>query len=347
MGILGSLKQKLFGTPVQNDWVKTNFDNGYKEFVATGETPDDGYKAMIKLYCSTNGAFNYEISDKLSQKNKPIKPAMPLQGALGSYDQNKFKVTQEELDRNGYAFFDKKISAEQVKQLLDLSFKLKASIPPDYTEKIAYDPANPKAEIYRYDPNDLLNEPVVQSLLMDPVLINIARNYLGCEPMLTVPAMWWSTSLLQRPSEEAAQLYHFDLDRFRWLKFFVYLTDVNSDNGPHCYVKATHKPGAKPQELLNRGYVRISDEDLKKHYREEDFVEITAEAGTMFAGDTMCYHKGKPLSKGDRLVFEIEYANSLFGAHHPKLYLNRGSEDFIQFCKQNPVFATGITINHS
>ena len=56
-----------------------------------------------------------------------------------------------------------------------------------------------------------------------------------------------------------AQLYHFDLDRPKWLKFFIYLNDVeNLDHGPHSYIKNTHKVFAKPYKILIKRYQRIS-----------------------------------------------------------------------------------------
>ena len=64
-------------------------------------------------------------------------------------------------------------------------------------------------------------------------------------------------------------MFHFDLDRICWLKVFIYLTDTDEDSGPHEYVETSHQVGAKPQELLNEGYSRISEEKIKKHYKKD------------------------------------------------------------------------------
>ena len=51
--------------------------------------------------------------------------------------------------------------------------------------------------------------------------------------------MWWSSkSNFNDP--KSAQEFHFDLDSIKWLKFFIYLTDVEANTGPHIYVKGTH-----------------------------------------------------------------------------------------------------------
>ena len=51
--------------------------------------------------------------------------------------------------------------------------------------------------------------------------------------------------LSKKADSEAAQMFHFDLDRIKWLKFFIYLTDVKINSGPHVYVSGTHKPFSK------------------------------------------------------------------------------------------------------
>ena len=215
-------------------------------------------------------------------------------------------------------------------------------VPPTYDKPVLYDPEKPTAEIYRFDRQDLVNDPEIQKLMMDPVLINVARNYLGSEPIFDFPALWWTSAFNKAASHEAAQLYHFDLDRVKWLKIFFYINGVSPDNGPHCYIKGSHRAGNKPAELLKRGYARIPDSDLKKFYKEEDFIELSAEAGAVFAGDTKCWHKGKPLKKGHRLAMEFEYTSSMFVSNYPKLIVQQCSDEFRAFCKANQTYASNI-----
>jgi hypothetical protein len=158
--------------------------------------------------------------------------------------------------------------------------------------------------------------------------------------------MWWSTAYQKEASEEAAQLFHFDLDRIKWLKVFFYINDVTPENGPHCYIEGSHKVNAKPVDILNRGYVRIPDADLAPHYKPEAFKTVCGEAGSMFIGDTKCWHKGTPLKKGHRLVLELEYASSLFGANYPIMEVNNPSEAFKEFCAKNKTFAGHIRIKN-
>ena len=63
-------------------------------------------------------------------------------------------------------------------------------------------------------------------------------------------------------SSEAAQLFHFDMDRIRFLKVFIYLTDVGTENGPHVYVRGSHR--SKPPAFFRDR--RFSDAEVKRAF---------------------------------------------------------------------------------
>jgi|SRR3989344_5208985 len=317
--LLAKIKHKLAYEWYRRVRAKKDFKKGYAAFLKTGITPLSGYTALVNLYRTTNGTFNEIEQRKIAIENPPAPVTGPLKGILGTFDSAKFERTNATLNAEGYVQFDVKLPAHLVSRLYDYALHTKALVPPAYDSKVLYDPPDPVAEIYRFDTADLMQNEDIQSLVMDPVLVHIARNYLGSEPIFDFPAMWWSTTFLKEASAEAAQLYHFDLDRIKWLKFFIYLTDVTPLNGPHYYIRGTHLPGAKPKELLKRGYARIPDADVQKFYKKEDFVEICGEAGALFAGDTKCWHKGSALKRGHRLVLELQYTSSLFGVNIPRL----------------------------
>jgi len=339
--LLSRVKNKIIRTFGKDPNIDV-FEKGYKEFKQTGRTPDESYYAYINLYCSSNGKLNEKLNKEIVTQNPAKTITEPLNGVIGKLNKNDFGKINETLNQDGYVFFDKKLPAETIAKLRDYALKTPTLTAPKYDKKIIYDPAQPISEIYRFDMLDLVNNPDIQKLIMDPTLINVARNYLGCEPIFDFPAMWWSTAFLKEASSEAAQLYHFDLDRIKWLKIFIYLSDVDADHGPHCYIKSSHKAGAKPKELLKRGYARIPDSDLLKYYPEKDFKTVKAEAGSIFAGDTKCWHKGTPLKKGDRLVLEFEYTGFMFGSNYPKLSIKNSTPEFKEFCKNNKVYASNF-----
>ena len=97
------------------------------------------------------------------------------------------------------------------------------------------------------------------------------------------------------------------MDRPKWIKFFIYLTDCNQQNGPHCIIKRTHKNFSVPWKIRKNGYSRISDDIINKNFLESDITEIIAKKGTLLIEDSRALHKGKKLEKGNRLMFQLNF----------------------------------------
>ena len=335
-----NIKRKL--NPVNHEKM---FNEAYDTFLKTGVTPTEGYMAFVNMYCKTNGKFTEAKHQEIIKENPPIIQYENLSGAIGELNSADFKTVNSKLNKDGYADFTAKISPELVEKIKAFAFQSPARIAPRYDQPVVFNPENIQSEIYRFEQQDLVNNKDIQELIMDPVFINFARQYLQCEPIFDFPAMWWSTPFLKTASEEAAQLFHFDLDRLKWLKIFIYLTEVTHENGPHQLVKGSHIPGAKPKELLKRGYARISDEDIFNHHKKEDLLIVVGDAGSVFAEDTRCWHKGTPLQSGYRLVLEFEYTSSMFGANYPKFVMKNYSDKFREFCLNNPIYSKNFIFN--
>jgi hypothetical protein len=154
--------------------------------------------------------------------------------------------------------------------------------------------------------------PAAKRLANDPVLHEIARRYVGRRAKLIGTQMWWSFvhDATEAERNEFAQLYHFDLDDFRFMKFFFYLTDVDATAGPHVFVRGTHR-----EKRLRHMYPmrRLEDDDVVRAYGAERVVTIEGRAGDGFAEDTFGLHKGAPPSKTPRLLFQLEFAVNSYG----------------------------------
>jgi hypothetical protein len=173
-----------------------------------------------------------------------------------------------------------------------------------------------------------------QILVADPSLRYIAQNYLGSRAIIDTVSMWWLTgfSSSKEALSASAQLYHFDMDRIKFMKFFIYLSDVTSETAPHCYVRGSCR--RKPKAMLQDQ--RYSDEEMAQFFPKSDQVEILAEAGSIFAVDTRGFHKGKPVTNGHRLIMEIEFANSLFGQTYPTVTVANPIESLREAKNQCP-----------
>ena len=90
----------------------------------------------------------------------------------------------------------------------------------------------------------------------------------------------------------------------------LYLTDVDENTGPHSYIRGSHQ-GYRGAAFTRDG--RFSDEEVAAAYPKEE-LRICGPTGTVFIADTKGLHKGNPLIEGERLMFQIQFVNSLFGA---------------------------------
>ena len=166
-------------------------------------------------------------------------------------------------------------------------------------------------QVGRYDLYEdvALASPEVQEFATDPAMAVIAQRYLGQPVLMDEVAFWWTTNKRAEDASLNAQMFHQDRDRLSFLKFFIYLTDVTPETGPHVYVRGSHRN--IPWSLRADG--RITDEAVQKAGLGHEITELAGPAGTLLAVDTIGLHKGKTPITGDRLALENEFATSLFG----------------------------------
>jgi hypothetical protein len=300
---------------------------GLLVFLFTRKTPGYAYQSMISLFCLTKGRSN----DLLSQVIGWLRPfydfGATANGILGKMESSGKDKVVADLRTKGYHVFEKKIPLEICDRLIEFALSHPCVMYPmdgkgsEKAQQAVYPRGRPEAIRYDFTTQDLLANRDVQMLLADMSFPAVAQEFLGARPVIDVLGMWWSTAYSDMPDMEAAQYYHFDMDRPKWLKFFIYLTDVTTENGPHTFIEESQQSGGIPDSILRKGYVRLTDEEVEQHYGREKVVEIVAPRGTILAEDTRGLHKGRHISKGDRLMLQIQFSNSLFGGSHLKSHL--------------------------
>lgn len=301
------------------------FSRGYKVFNKSHVTPEEAYFAMRRLYVLTNGRFNDLMSRYLSMKQRPEKLTAPA-GVLGELSDAKLKSIVSELRERGYHIFEQRLDLKLVDEIvgwarqtpvqyLVLSDGGERSGARYSDEMILPDSERPVSPRYLFKSEQIVSMKRLQQLMFDQSLLAVAQAYLGSTPILDLIAMWWSLPFGGKGLFEAAQMYHFDMDRLKFLKFFFYLTDVNRETGPHCYVKGSHR--GLPRSLRKDG--RFSDHEVESAFGKQVMIELEGPKGTIMAVDTRGLHKGKPLVNGERLIFQIEFANSMFGQNYPSI----------------------------
>ena len=278
-------------------------------------TPERAYQGMVRLFTRTGGRSNDLISRGVAALRPPESFAAH-DGVFGALTDARRREITERLDRDGFYVFDQRLDDALCDRLLELAQRTPSvaqGAGAGGDALLVIDRAAPRAVRYELTPEDLLANADVQALIADWSLLTVAQDYLRSAPIIDIVTMWWHTAFQDRPDARAAQFYHFDMDRPRWLKFFFYLTDVGPDNGPHCFIRGSHRTGGIADELLARGYARLADDDVARHYSAADHVRFTGKKGTIIAEDTRGLHKGQHVVHGDRLVFQLELTNTLFG----------------------------------
>jgi hypothetical protein len=103
-------------------------------------------------------------------------------------------------------------------------------------------------------------------------------------------------------TEGVAQKFHRDSEDWKYLRFLIYLTDVDEGGGPHVYVKGSHK-GSLPFRM--RFY---TVDEISRRYGHASFLKVFGGRGTAIAADTAGIHKGERPTANPRLLLTFTYA---------------------------------------
>jgi len=270
------------------------------------------YDYMLRFFYLTGGISNDIINFFVSKKPKIF---FLNKGFLSKYDDRSIKSYQENLEKNGYVIFENILNENEINDLIS-EFKIKngfyISDENGTSIKQQLDLKQPRAVKFFYSSQDVIDTKSFHKILFDPSLIKFSQNYLKSYPVIDNISAWWSFPS-NKPDKNAAQWWHFDLERPKWLKFFFFLTDCTVDTGAHCFIKGSQKNNGVKWSLRNKGYTRLSDEDIEKNYKKENIVSVIAKKGSLLVEDTRGLHKGSNLIKDYRFLIQLQYASSTFG----------------------------------
>lgn len=155
----------------------------------------------------------------------------------------------------------------------------------------------------------------VREVTQDPKLWEIAARYLDTEPRCAGAGLWWSfagESTVEQRLAAAQELFHYDPIDYRALKFFFYLTDVDSTTGAHMVARGSHRRKRLGHRLTL--FIGRSNEEMIDYYGADNVLTVTGPASTGFAEDPFCFHRGTPPTGGDRLMMQLEFRISDYRA---------------------------------
>jgi hypothetical protein len=152
-----------------------------------------------------------------------------------------------------------------------------------------------------YSGDVMLESSLVLKKMTDPYILSLVASYLECFPTLYNLSSWWH---FFNSEKYPTQKIHRDHDDFKFLAFFVYLTDVDEKTGPTVYYPGSHKDN-NSTDAYNTPAPSHSKPTL-----------LTGKAGTAFLADTFALHHGLPLEEGSRLVCWWRYGLYLNAMHY-------------------------------
>lgn len=233
-----------------------------------------------------------------------FKQRNPLEDHQNSYFNIKdVDLMVNDIRQNG---FSRKFSVTQdcVNELIDFckstTFK---DVIEDKEFKIDYqNPIKPISKGLWYQNLNAYNScSIIKNLAHNYQVLSIARQYLGAEPIIKSVAVWWSFPPADN-NYSPEYGFHYDIDAYKFLKFFIYLVDVDEKTGPHTIIPGTHKS----KSFFEKKNRRLTDEQVEEHYKGKP-VTILGKTGEGFFEDTFTYHKGNTPLK-PRLMLQVEYS---------------------------------------
>lgn len=167
------------------------------------------------------------------------------------------------------------------------------------------DNAPKETHVADFKVDELLRIHEIMNIANDPRVLAVAEAFLGCKPTLSNVQAWWSLTGHEKP--EQAEFFHRDVDDWRFFKFFIYLTDVDAEAGPHVFIKRSQKiRTALPIR-------RYSDQEAYALFGQENVYVVTASAGAAFLENTFGFHKGQLPKSRRRLLLQFQYSFSAIG----------------------------------
>jgi len=276
------------------------------------------YQFFLKLYATFGGLVNKYLSIILSNKKNDnnIAQSKVIEKFIDS------NLIAKKIFTDGHYFIKDAIKDDTINEIIKFTNTLKGKyISEKYKSEIAeiLDFNNLKAAKFSYSPDQFIENKIIQEIILDEKILNVSSSYLNCAPVIDNIQLFWSFAA-HRADKEAAQYWHFDMDRPRWIKIFLYLTDCNELNGPHKFIERTHLMAMGIKESLRKkGYTRLEDREIEQCYSGEQIKTFTAKKGSILFEDTSGLHKGQNVIQGSRLMLIFQYSSSLFGSHSPKI----------------------------
>jgi hypothetical protein len=165
---------------------------------------------------------------------------------------------------------------------------------------------------------DLNKETVIKNLLTSKPFLSLASNYLNTNQVSISAAFFISNPVEISESEKYAnaQYFHWDNDFTKFLKLYIYLSDVDLESGPHIFIPYTHK-----KKLFQHRLCRLySDSSILTSYNE--VIKFIGKKGSIFFVDSYGLHKGETPKANSRLIINVHYGRNKILYSNKDIYID-------------------------
>ena len=207
-----------------------------------------------------------------------------------------------EVKSQGYSMVSELVSPAAVTSLHDF-FCVQPVSDPYRPELGTFVPPHnvPAGTHVAFFPNHLVaTAPGIYDIVNNPDILSAVARILGGKPTIGYMAAWWSLPAHDGKAMQAEN-FHRDVDDWRFIKLFVYLTDVDDESGPHVFV-----PGSHNTDKLAT-IRRYSEEEVHQAFGPNCEKRFTGPAGTGFIENTYGFHRGIPPQSKPRLIVQATY----------------------------------------
>ena len=212
------------------------------------------------------------------------------------------------LDIDGREIFSELDVDQVVASINEKGYANGVQVPGEYVEQIVKYCASTGLMKY-WNPHKECE--AIDRLVRNAKVVEIARRYLGAEPILWLTQLRWSfgdsteqrkvlPSLHQEPLQYDGDAFHYDTLDYKSLTIFIYLTDVDPDSGPHVVIEGTQKKSIG--EIFR---IILSDADAQRKFGNR-IKMILGRKGTVLFEETSSYHKAARC-RTKRLMLSIDY----------------------------------------
>lgn len=227
---------------------------------------------------------------------------------------NYLKKHHLKIKKDGYTVIesDFTLQNDSIKNLVKICNKKKKEI----LKKISVEIKKNKRKDYFFSVTDLFPDKYLYQLAYSSFVFDVVNNVFNFTPNVRYISVWCNFSNNKKEVIET-QIFHRDSDDTNLLKAFVYLNDVNENNGPFAFIQGTHRKFRslffwwflKLFRLRDRS-ASLSDSSVRKYFNKNRIKTIVGKAGSCILADTNGLHKGTKPKIGYRILVNIIYTSS-------------------------------------